>query len=141
MVKEQSGEKRYLGVLISPNSNNLKIWKRTYLKKNLRVAYIVIDYADTRLSNFAIEYLHINENVHEILFVCWYGAQVESFKPKKWSYISWHCPFKYNIRNMLHRRSPSGVRITIIIRPTYIHKYNAFYKNKIFSCDTIHSIQ
>ena len=43
---------------------------KTYIsEKNLRVR-IVIDYADTRLSNFAIEYLHKHENVHEILFVC-----------------------------------------------------------------------
>ena len=35
-----------------PNSNNQKIWKRPYLKKNLRVR-VVIDNADTRSNIFA----------------------------------------------------------------------------------------
>ena len=37
-------------------SNNLKIRKCPYLKKNLRVC-LVNDYADTQFSNFTIEYL------------------------------------------------------------------------------------
>ena len=31
----------------------------------------------------AIEYLGENENFRETVFACSYGAQVESFKPKK----------------------------------------------------------
>ena len=36
-----------------------------------------------RFSNFAIEYLRENEKVRETVFVCSYGAQVESLKQKK----------------------------------------------------------
>ena len=40
ILKEQCGEKMYLGVL-QPNSNSLKICKRPYLEKNLRVRLVV----------------------------------------------------------------------------------------------------
>ena len=53
-----------------------------YLKKKLGVR-VVNDYADTRISNFVIEYLRKNERFCETVFACSYGAQVESFKPKK----------------------------------------------------------
>ena len=35
----------------------------------------------------------------QAIFACSYGAQVESFRQKKLSKISWHCPFKeaYNL--------------------------------------------
>ena len=66
------------------NSNNLKIWKSPYLKKKSGV-HIVVDYAeDTRFSNFAIEYLCKNEKLHETVYACSFGAQIESFKPKKY---------------------------------------------------------
>ena len=55
---------------------------------------VVSDYTDSQFSNFVIEYLHENVKVCEIVFVCSYGAQVESLKPKKWSKISLHCLFK-----------------------------------------------
>ena len=38
--------------------------KTSVSKENLPV-HIVIDYADTRLSNFGIEYLHENEKIRE----------------------------------------------------------------------------
>ena len=62
------------------NSNNLKK-KSLYLKKKLLVS-IVADYADTRLSNFALAYLRENEKVRDTVVACSYGAQVESFKQK-----------------------------------------------------------
>ena len=40
-------------------------------------------YADTRFSNFAIEYLLENKKVRELVFACSYGAQVECFKQNK----------------------------------------------------------
>ena len=47
-----------------------------------------------QFSNFAIEYLCNDKKVHKTVFVCSYGAQIESFKPpKKWLKISWHCSF------------------------------------------------
>ena len=63
------------------NSNNLKIWKSPYLKKKSSVR-AVIDYADTRFLNFAIEYLRENKTVCETVFVYSYGVQVKSFKQK-----------------------------------------------------------
>ena len=86
-------KKRYLGVY-KPSSNNLKIWKFSYLKKNLGVG-IVVDYADMQFSNFVSEYLWENKKVRETVFACSNGTQIESFKPKKWSKISCHCPFKH----------------------------------------------
>ena len=53
-----------------------------YLKKKLRVRE-VNDYAGTRVSNFGIEYLRGNEKVRGTIFVCSYGAQVESLKQNK----------------------------------------------------------
>ena len=50
-------------------------------KEKLRVG-VVVDFADTRFSNFAIEYLRENETVCETIFACSYRAQVESFKQK-----------------------------------------------------------
>ena len=41
---------------------------------------VVLDYGDTRFSNFKIEYLC--ETFCETVFACSYGAQVESFKLK-----------------------------------------------------------
>ena len=74
---------KVLRCVYKPNSNNLKIWKPPYLKKNLLV-HIVVDYTDTLFSNFAIKYLHENKKVRETVFACsyGYGAQVESFKQK-----------------------------------------------------------
>ena len=52
------------------------------------------DCADTQFSSFAIEYLRENETFRKTVFACSYGAQVEYIrKEKKWSKISWHCPF------------------------------------------------
>ena len=44
------GTIRWQKVLGCVNSNNLKIWKCLYLKKNLRVG-VVVDYTETRFSN------------------------------------------------------------------------------------------
>ena len=71
--------KKVLGCVNKPNINKLKIQKRPYLKKNVRVR-VVIDYADTRFSNFANEYLCKNEKVRITVFACSYGPQVESLK-------------------------------------------------------------
>ena len=43
---------------------------------------VVVDYVNTRFSNFAIKNLHENKKVHKTFFACSYGAQIE---------ISWHC--------------------------------------------------
>ena len=86
--------KKILGCVYKPSSNNLKIWKFSYLKKNLGVG-IVVDYADMQFSNFVSEYLWENKKVRETVFACSNGTQIESFKPKKWSKISCHCPFKH----------------------------------------------
>ena len=61
ILKEQSGENRDLGdgCVYKPNSNNLKIWKPLYLKKNVHVP-IFVDYTDMY---FAIEYLREDEKV------------------------------------------------------------------------------
>ena len=85
--------KKVLGCVYKPNSNNLKIWKRSYLNKNLGVG-VGVDFPEAQFSNFAIKYLSKNEKVRETVFACSYGAQIESFKQKNWSKISWHCPFK-----------------------------------------------
>ena len=50
-----------------------------YLRLKLQV-----DYADKRSSNFVIEYLRENENIREIVLACSCGAQVKSFKQKKY---------------------------------------------------------
>ena len=50
--------------------------------KNSRVR-VVADYADTQFSNIVIKYLCENQKVCKTVFVCSYGAQVESFKKKK----------------------------------------------------------
>ena len=56
------------------NSNNLKIWKPSYLQKSLGVR-IVVENADTGFSNFAIEYLRKNEKFAKpFLFAYSYGA-------------------------------------------------------------------
>ena len=73
--------KKVLACVYKPNSNNLKIWKCPYLKKILRVR-IVVDYADTRLLYFEIEYLCEKEKVCKTVFACSYGAQVKSLKQK-----------------------------------------------------------
>ena len=44
---------------------------------------VVIDFADTRFLNFAMEYLCQTEKVHETVFTCSYGAQIESVRQKK----------------------------------------------------------
>ena len=74
-----------------PNSNNLKMCKHLYLKKNLHVHVV---HVDMQFSNFTIEYLFENEKVRETVFACSYVAQVESWNKKKLSKISWHCFFK-----------------------------------------------
>ena len=88
ILKEQSGIKRYLGMFSvhTSNSNNLQIWKPPYLTKKSGVL-VVVDYADTGFSIFAIEYLRENENlrenetVRETVLVCSYGAQPSPAQP------------------------------------------------------------
>ena len=69
ILKEQSGKKVTWVHLLT-------------IKKKLRV-HVIVDYADTQLSNFAIEFLRENEKIRAIVFASWYGAQVESFKKRK----------------------------------------------------------
>ena len=59
ILKEQSGEKRYLGVFTIP------------------IAII------KKYEKFAIKYFCENEKVSETVFACSFGAQAESFKQKK----------------------------------------------------------
>ena len=66
------------------------MWKPLYLEKKLHVR-IVVDYAETQFSNFAIEYLL--KKVCKTVFACSFGAQVKSFKPKFFFEILWHYPF------------------------------------------------
>ena len=73
ILKKQSGKKVF-GCVYTSNSNNIKIKKLPYRKKNSGVS-IVVDYADTGFSNFAIEYLRENEKVRETVFACSYGTQ------------------------------------------------------------------
>ena len=73
-LKEQSGEKKLFGCVYNSKNNNLKIWKPPHLKKSLP-ACVVVDYADTQFSIFAIEYLRKKEKVCENIFACSYGAQ------------------------------------------------------------------
>ena len=53
------------------------------LSKEKAGVRVVVDYADTKFSNVAIDYLRENEKFRETVFACSYGAQVEYFKPKK----------------------------------------------------------
>ena len=69
---------------------------RRYSRKSC--VCVVVDYADTRFSNFAIEYLRENEICRKTVFACSYEPLDESFKQQKWSKISWHCPCKGLIR-------------------------------------------
>ena len=66
-------QKQVFGCVYTSNSNNLNIWKLPYLEKNSGVR-VVVDYADTRFSNFAIEYFRENEKVRETVFACSYWA-------------------------------------------------------------------
>ena len=66
---------------LQTHSNNFKIWKRLYRKKNLGVG-VVVDYTDIRFSNFEIEYLRENKQVRATVFACSHGAQSKYFKPK-----------------------------------------------------------
>ena len=59
--------KKVLGCVYKPNSNNLKIGKLLYLKKNLRVRAVIV-YGEKWFANFAIEYLHENKNIRETLW-------------------------------------------------------------------------
>ena len=81
ILQEQSGEKRYSGVFTHPKAIILKIWKPAYLKKIFCMWF----------SNFAIKtnIFQKNEKVRKTVFDCSFGAQVESFKQKKRSKISW----------------------------------------------------
>ena len=81
ILLEQSGKK--VTFIFTPKSNNLKIWKSPHLKKKLLVC-VLVDYADTQFSNFAIEYLRENEKVHKTVFACSYGTQIEYFKQQKY---------------------------------------------------------
>ena len=92
--KETISWKKVLGCVYKPNSNNLKTWKSRVL--------IVVDYADTRFSNFAIEYLRKNKtkslqncfclfNVHigpkSNLFRQKNGRQSSDTVPLRWRYV------------------------------------------------------
>ena len=72
--------KKVLGCVYTLNSNNLKIYKPSYVKNKL---YVHVVNPDARFSNFANEYLRENEKVCKTVFDCSYGAQVESFKEKE----------------------------------------------------------
>ena len=47
----------------------IKDIKTSYLKKKLRIR-VVLDYTETRFSNFAIGQLRKNEKVRETVFAC-----------------------------------------------------------------------
>ena len=71
-----------------PNKNRLtlfakfSVFAKIFAKKTC--VHVVVDYADTRFSNFVIEYIRKNEKVRDkTVFACSYGAQVESFKKIK----------------------------------------------------------
>ena len=61
---------------------------KIFVSKKKSGVRVVVDYADTRFSNFANEYLRENEKFRETVFACSYGAQVKFVKPKKASKIS-----------------------------------------------------
>ena len=73
ILKEQSEEKMYLSVFTHPIAIIKKNCKCLYLRKNL-LAHVVVDYAYTRFTNFAIKYLRENEKVRETVFACSYWA-------------------------------------------------------------------
>ena len=58
----------------------MKMGSYLWLKTRVRE---VVEYADTQVSNFAIEYLRGNEKGRKTFLACPYGAQVESFKQTK----------------------------------------------------------
>ena len=70
ILKEQSSEKKYLGVLKHPITIIQKYFLKTYLQNKLFVPIVV----DRRFSNFAIEYLRENGNVRKTTFACSHGA-------------------------------------------------------------------
>ena len=81
---------------------------------------VVVDYVDTRFSNFASEYLRENENFCETVFACSYGAQVESFKPPKIGRNSRDTvPLKVMRKQQIFFIFPSGVdsKLSSIISP------------------------
>ena len=94
---------------VPPSINNLTIRKYLYLKKKLLVS-IVADYADTRLSNFALAYLRENKKVRDTVVACSYGAQVESFKQKN------------------GRKSRNTVPLKILYIYTFIHYLYTFWR-------------
>ena len=58
-------------------------------------AYAAVDYVDTRISNYAIEYLRENENIRDYFWACSLGTKKEYFKQQKMGLeLSWYCPFK-----------------------------------------------
>ena len=68
-----------------------KIWKSPYLKKKSGV-YVIVDNADTWFSNFAK-----TKNYAKSFLPFHMGPRSNLLSPKKWSKISWHCPFKVTI--------------------------------------------
>ena len=163
ILKEQSAQKRYLDVFthlnadtfgklwrfltdfkgtISPekvfrcvytsNSNNSKIWNSAYQKKKSGVC-IVVDYADTQFSNFTIEYLHENKKICETVCACF-----ESFRPKKWSKISWHCPFNFSDLTWLSNLEwPSFWLCNFVARASQSHHSSNFALPKLQLCRAI----
>ena len=90
LLKGTIRQKRLLGCIYTSSSHNFKIWKSPYQTKKLRVR-VVVDYEDTRISHFAIEYISKNDKVFETVFAC---SRSNLLSKNKWSKISWHCPFK-----------------------------------------------
>ena len=85
-------QKKVFRCVYTSKSNNLKIWISPYLKKKFGVR-IVIDNVDTCFSRISSQ-SNISEKKKNFLnrFCLFIWVQVESFKQKKWSKISWHCP-------------------------------------------------
>ena len=54
----------------------------------------VVDYADTRFSNFVIEYLRENEKFHETILPVHKAPRSNFLSQIKWSKILWRCLFK-----------------------------------------------
>ena len=84
IFKEQSGEKKVLGCVFKPNSNNIEIWNHPFLKKFACLCsrwlrwYTIFELCD-RISSRKRK----RQKVRKTVFACSYGAQAESVKQSK----------------------------------------------------------
>ena len=80
-VRVVISQKKVFRCVCTSNRNNLKILKSPSLLKKLCVR-VVVDYADTRFSNFAIEYLRENEKFCETFLSIHMGPRSNLYSPK-----------------------------------------------------------